>query len=62
MNKLALAVQGSDETKPAAAAKAPRPSTGQSHIRQARSSKPQAELPKTGPLADMLGKLFNKGD
>lgn len=55
MNKLALVAQADGE-KPAAAPKA------QSHIRQARPAKPQAELPKTGPMADMLGKLFRKGD
>ena len=54
MNKLALANQAS-ESKPA-----PAPRPAQSHVRQARQSKPQAEVPKTGPLAEMLGKLFNK--
>ncbi len=34
---------------------------GQSHIRQARPGQPQAALPKTGPMADMLSKLFRKG-
>src|SRR5690606_9527303 len=57
MNKLALAAQsGNETTKPAPAPKA------QSHIRQARPTKPQAELPKSGPMADMLAKLFGKGD
>lgn len=57
MNKLALAVKGGDEPKPAHAPKA------QSHIRQARPASPQAELPKSGPMADMLSKLFgNKGN
>lgn len=56
MNKIALALKGSDEaTKPA--------SKAQSHIRQARESKPQAEVPKSGPMADMLSRLFgNKGE
>lgn len=62
MNKLALAIQGSDAEKTAAAPKGQKPAPGQSHIRQARPGKPQADLPKSGPLADMLGKLFNKGD
>lgn len=54
MNKLALALQGEKE-KPAPKA--------QSHVRQARPAKPQAELPKTGPMADMLNKLFGgKGE
>lgn len=52
MNKLALAVQ---------AAEAPPARKGQSHIRQARPGPPQAALPKTGPMADMLSKLFRKG-
>lgn len=53
MNKLALAVQGEPEKK---AADKP----AQSHVRQARAAKPQAEVPKTGPLADMLSKMFGK--
>jgi PTH1 family peptidyl-tRNA hydrolase len=50
MNKLALAVQGPAEDKPAPRA--------QSHIRQARPAKPQVEIPKSGPMADMLKKLL----
>jgi PTH1 family peptidyl-tRNA hydrolase len=53
MNKLALAAKGS-EPKPAPKA--------QSHIRQARESKPQVEVPKSGPMADMLNKLFGKSE
>ena len=53
MNKLALAAKGS-EPKPAPKA--------QSHIRQARESKPQVDVPKSGPMADMLNKLFGKGE
>ncbi|MHA6297376.1 aminoacyl-tRNA hydrolase [Devosia sp. CAU 1758] len=56
MNKLALAVKG-DEPPPKPAKAAP---PGQSHIRQARPAKPQAELPKSGPMASMLNKLFGK--
>lgn len=56
MNKLALVMQGTDEPKPAPAPKA------QSHVRQARPGKPRAELPKSGPMADMLSKLFGKGE
>ena len=56
MNKLALAVKGEE---PAPKAEKPAPA-GQSHIRQARTAKPQAELPKSGPMADMLNKLFGK--
>ncbi|MBE0578965.1 aminoacyl-tRNA hydrolase [Devosia sp.] len=51
MNKLALATRPADEAEAKPAPKA------QSHIRQARPSKPQVELPKTGPMADMLRKL-----
>jgi PTH1 family peptidyl-tRNA hydrolase len=56
MNKLALAAKGNEEPKPSATKPA------QSHIRQARPAKAQAELPKSGPMADMLNKLFGKGD
>jgi PTH1 family peptidyl-tRNA hydrolase len=54
MNKLALATKGSEEpaAKPAAAPKA------QSHIRQARPAQPTTKLPESGPMADMLKKLF----
>ncbi|MFD1254963.1 Peptidyl-tRNA hydrolase [Devosia equisanguinis] len=62
MNKLALAVQGGEEEKPAAAPKASASKPAQSHIRQARPAKPQADLPKSGPMADMLNKLFGKGE
>ncbi len=57
MNKLALAIKGEEP----AAKKAEKPaSSGQSHIRQARPAKPQADVPKSGPMADMLNKLFGK--
>jgi peptidyl-tRNA hydrolase, PTH1 family len=55
MNKLALAVQGEPNVKPTA------PKPAQSHIRQARPAQ-KAEVPKTGPLADMLGKMFGNKD
>jgi PTH1 family peptidyl-tRNA hydrolase len=55
MNKLALAVKGGDEPEGKPAPKA------QSHIRQAREAKPQVAVPTSGPMADMLKKLF-KGD
>lgn len=54
MNKLALALKPEDP--PAKAT--PR---AESHIRAARSAKPQAEVPKSGPMAAMLKKLL-KGD
>jgi len=56
MNKLALAVKGEENAKPDKPA--PKP---QSHVRQARTARPQADVPRSGPLADMLGKLFGKG-
>lgn len=65
MNKLAIAVQGDGAERPQ------RPDTAdptrkkapaQSHIRAARPSEPQAKVPETGPMADMLKKLFGKKD
>src|SRR5690606_2932877 len=52
MNKLALTVPSAPKPEPKA----------QSHIRQARPSAPQAKVPETGPMADMLKKLFGKRD
>lgn len=57
MNKLALSTQS--DAPPKAEKPAPK---GQSHIRQARPARQQAETPKTGPMADMLNKLFGKGE
>lgn len=51
MNKLALAVGGKGQ--------APLPKA-QSHVPQARSKKPAASVPKDGPMAAMLSKLFGK--
>lgn len=52
MNKLALALKPADATAEKAAVKE------QSHIRQARPSTPTTKLPESGPMADMLKKLF----
>jgi len=52
MNKLALALKPADDTAEKPAPKA------QSHIRQARPAKPEVKLPGSGPMADMLKKLF----
>ena len=52
MNKLALA------TKPADTAEAKPAPKAESHIRQARPAKPDAKIPESGPMADMLKKLF----
>ena len=57
MNKLALAVPSQAKSEPKPEKPAPKP---QSHIRQARPSTPQAKLPESGPMADMLKKLFGK--
>jgi len=51
MNRIALAV-------PSSAEPAPQKPKAQSHIRQARPAAPQAKIPETGPMADMLRKLF----
>ncbi|MGL3604934.1 aminoacyl-tRNA hydrolase [Rhizobium sp. G187] len=62
MNKLALATGGkTEDEKPAKAPKgAP---AGQSHIRQARNFAQPKKLPETGPMAEMLKKMFGaKGD
>ncbi len=65
MNKLAIAVNGD------AAARDQRPDTpdptrkkapAQSHVRAARPKEPQAKVPETGPMADMLAKIFGKKD
>lgn len=59
MNKLALALGGkADEEKP----RPDKKPAGQSHIHQARNHG-QPKLPATGPMAEMLKKMFgNKGD
>lgn len=59
MNKLALATGNPpDEDKPNPAPQK-KPAGGQSHIRQARPNHAQPKiLPTSGPMADMLKKLF----
>ncbi len=58
LNKLTLATGGKPEPEPAPAKPA-----GKSHIRQARNNAQPKALPTTGPMADMLKKLFgNKGE
>lgn len=64
MNKLALSVgaKADDETaKPPKPAKEPKPA-GQSHIRQARNFNQPKALPTSGPMADMLKRMFSKKD
>jgi peptidyl-tRNA hydrolase, PTH1 family len=59
LNKLALAIGGQPEEPKA---KAPGKPAAQSHIRQARGGQ-QPKLPATGPMAEMLKKMFGgKGD
>ncbi|MGN6487963.1 MAG: aminoacyl-tRNA hydrolase [Devosia sp.] len=65
MNKLAIATQGDGAERPQrpptadpTRKKAPAPS----HIRAARRAEPQATVPETGPMADMLKKIFGKKD
>lgn len=58
MNKLALVVGGKPEPE---AKPAPKPA-GKSHIHQARNHAQPRKLPETGPMADMLKKLFGKKD
>ncbi len=60
MNKIALATGEKLATgdKPARAEK-PAPKA-QSHVRQARTAKPDVKIPSSGPMADMLKKLFGK--
>ncbi|WP_160008176.1 aminoacyl-tRNA hydrolase [Rhizobium sp. 18055] len=68
MNKLALAVGGkADEDKPQKTQPAAKQATdkpaGKSHIHQARNSAQPKKLPTTGPMAEMLKKMFgNKGE
>lgn len=66
MNKLALAVGGkADEDKPkpakAPTTAGPKPA-GKSHIHQARNSAQPKKLPTTGPMAEMLKKMFGSKD
>ncbi|WEX86085.1 aminoacyl-tRNA hydrolase [Sinorhizobium garamanticum] len=60
MNKIALATGGKPtDEKPQAAKK----QTAQSHIHQARAAAQPKKLPTTGPMAEMLKKMFgSKGD
>jgi PTH1 family peptidyl-tRNA hydrolase len=62
MNKIALAVNGDAPTakaeKPAPKKQSPK---AQSHIHQARTAN-KTKLPEKGPMADMLKKLFGKGE
>lgn len=56
MNKVAL------ETGQNQDAKKPKPAKKQSHIHQARKPAAKPDIPKSGPMADMLKKLFGRDD
>jgi len=61
MNKLAIAVQGDGAERAARPETAdPTRKKAQSHIPAARPSAPQAKVPASGPMADMLKKIFKK--
>ncbi|MGH6763442.1 MAG: aminoacyl-tRNA hydrolase [Phyllobacterium sp.] len=62
MNKLALALDGNGKSAPETSRNAAPQGKAQSHIRQARPQKPLTDLPESGPMADMLKKLFGKKD
>ncbi len=56
MNRIAL------KTGDAKPEKAKQPARAQSHIHQARSNAPKVEVPKTGPMAELLKKLLGNKD
>jgi PTH1 family peptidyl-tRNA hydrolase len=58
MNKLALAVQNKNEDNSGPAGKQKK----QSHVHQARQNRTRDEKPKTGPMADILKKLYGSDD
>ncbi len=68
MNKIALAVKphlpgdGNKDAKSPSktATDGKKPVKDQSHIRQARQTGPAAEPPRSGPMAEMLKRLFGK--
>ena len=53
MNKVALETGQNNDTQ-----KKVKPAKKQSHIHQARKPAAKPETPKSGPMADMLKKLF----
>lgn len=59
MNKLALATGSKPETEKQAKAAKP---AAQSHIHQARNNAQPKKLPETGPMAEMLKRMFGKKD
>ncbi len=62
MNKISLAINGdAPNAKPEKPAPKKQSPKGQSHVPQARAT-PKTKMPDKGPMADMLKKLFGKGD
>ncbi|MES5043868.1 aminoacyl-tRNA hydrolase [Rhizobium nepotum] len=59
MNKLALATGSKPDAEKQAKAAKP---AAQSHIHQARNSAQPKKLPETGPMAEMLKRMFGKKD
>lgn len=55
LNKIALATGGKPEAEKS---EAPKKQGAQSHIHQARNTAQPKKLPTTGPMADMLKKMF----
>lgn len=61
MTRMALAVRGAADTQGASTQEKPA-AKAKSHIRQARPATPSVKIPESGPMADMLRRLFgNKG-
>ncbi|ATU90890.1 aminoacyl-tRNA hydrolase [Phyllobacterium zundukense] len=60
MNRVSLALGNDGKTAGEPEEKPVAKPAGQSHIRQARSQKPAVTISKSGPMADMLNKLFGK--
>lgn len=60
MNKLALATGAKEETPSPVKTDKPVKPAGQSHIRQARNNVQPKKLPETGPMAEMLKRMFGK--
>ena len=58
MNRLALRTQSNEPS----GARGQTTAKKKSHIRQANKSGPAVKLPQSGPMADMLKKLFGDGD
>ena len=61
MNKVALATGNTKQTPYKKETKPTKPK-GQSHIHQARKPQKTLETPKSGPMAEMLKKLFGDKD